>query len=182
LRQGLSICQCAEARGAGGMVAASRAQHAPVILLLQRMRHKARVRVVASKQCAAPCCVCRSVGAQGDGGDGDVDGDGVMVMVMAMVMWRADSRVLQQVTGSDTHTLCVLSQTQAYFCSKRRVKSIDSSGLDQGGVTHTNAHAHCDTHVKITVNTQNPRQSSVIIVTFLKTQPQSHDCRAIQVR
>jgi hypothetical protein len=61
------------------MVAASRAQHAPVILLLQRMRHKARVRVVASKQCAAPCCVCRSVGAQGDGGDGDVDGDGVMV-------------------------------------------------------------------------------------------------------
>ena len=120
------------------MVAASRAQHAPVILLLQRMRHKARVRVVASKQCAAPCCVCRSVGAQGDGGDGDVDGDGVMVMlmVMVMVMWRADSRVLQQVS-SDTHTLCVLSQTQAYFCSKRRVKSIDSSGLDHqgGGVT-----------------------------------------------
>ena len=76
------------------MVAASRAQHAPVILLLQRMRHKARVRVVASKQCAAPCCVCRSVGAQGDGGDGDVDVDGDgdgdghgdgMVVVMVMM-------------------------------------------------------------------------------------------------
>ena len=68
--------QCAEARGAGGMVAASRAQHAPVILLLQRMRHKARVRVVASEQCASgSTLLCVSIG-----------GRMVMVVAMAMVM------------------------------------------------------------------------------------------------
>ena len=76
MRQGLSIGQCAEARVAGGMVAASRAQHAPVILLLQRMRHKARVRVVASEQCASgSTLLCVSIG-----------GRMVMVVAMAMVM------------------------------------------------------------------------------------------------
>ena len=59
------------------MVAASRAQHSPVILLLQRMRHKARVRVVASKQCASGSTLLCDRWAQGDGGDdGDGDGDG----------------------------------------------------------------------------------------------------------
>ena len=99
--------QCAEARGAGGMVAASRALHSPVILLLQRMRHKARVRVVASEQCASgSTLLCVSIGGRKAmvaiwRCDGDRDGD---------VCGRGDSRVLQQVTGSDTRCVCVCAE------------------------------------------------------------------------